>query len=406
MARTRSVRTPYTPVFARDVAPIFSQHCVECHRDGGIAPFSLTSYTSAKAHTTQIKPLVVEHVMPPWLPAPGCREFEGANRLSNDEISTIVRWIDGGAPEGEGALPSPPAGENAGWRLGEPDLVFTMSNTFTPPADKDVFRCFLLPYDLPSDLYVRAFDFRSSAHDCVHHGNLYVDPTFETRQFDSRDPASGWNYFDYGLGASPQLISGWGPGSRPLDLPAGVAYRIAAHTQMVLLVHYAAEGKSNCSDSTQVGVYLAKGTVDRLARQVSVYVSSSAIHIPAGARNEVTDRIVLDEDVDLLALSGHMHYIGRSITVDATRPGGGAECLLDIEQWDFHWSSLYKYMNPVALPAGTVLRVVGHYDNTDDNPHNPSYPPREVNGGATSLDEMCGADFVYTRRNERLNIQP
>ena len=87
--------------FTKDVAPIFYNRCVECHRIGEIAPMSLLSYQDARPWAKSIKEKVVARQMPPWLADPAQSHFENDRRLTESEIATIAAWADAGAPKGE-----------------------------------------------------------------------------------------------------------------------------------------------------------------------------------------------------------------------------------------------------------------------------------------------------------------
>ncbi|HEY7449879.1 MAG TPA: cytochrome c, partial [Vicinamibacterales bacterium] len=128
-------RTDTTDVtFSKDVAPILYENCVYCHRPGEIAPMSLLTYQNARPWARAIKQEVLQRRMPPWKADPHYGEFRNDKMLSEQQIQTLVRWVDGGATEGNPAdMPSPPEFAD-GWQIGTPDLVLTMAEPFTVPA--------------------------------------------------------------------------------------------------------------------------------------------------------------------------------------------------------------------------------------------------------------------------------
>src|SRR5262245_15414041 len=100
-----------TPTFTKDVAPIVFEHCAPCHRQGQATPFTLLSYADLQSRSDKIARVTRDHVMPPWLPAPGPPAFVGERRLRDDQIDTIQRWVSGGAPGGDpGDLRKTPSG--------------------------------------------------------------------------------------------------------------------------------------------------------------------------------------------------------------------------------------------------------------------------------------------------------
>jgi hypothetical protein len=117
--------------FNKDVAPIFLARCVKCHRKGEPAPMSLASYEEARPWARSIREKVLLREMPPWHADPRFGEFKNDRRLTQDEIDTIVAWVDGGAKQGD-----PDQGAVAlrlveGWNIGNPDLVLSMPQEIT-----------------------------------------------------------------------------------------------------------------------------------------------------------------------------------------------------------------------------------------------------------------------------------
>src|SRR5262249_33964662 len=143
---------PKRPTYARDVAPIVNTHCVSCHRQGAIAPFSLATYDEVQKKAGTIASVTKSRYMPPWHPEPGYGTFRDERRLSEREIAVLAAWKDAGTPEGDAKdLPTPPVFTTA-WELGEPDLVLTLPTKFdVPAAGRDIFRAFVLPHEFLED---------------------------------------------------------------------------------------------------------------------------------------------------------------------------------------------------------------------------------------------------------------
>lgn len=129
--RSRSARAPHA-VFSSQVVRIFQEHCQSCHHPGEVAPFSLMEYAESKLYSEAIKFNVERRYMPPWQPAPGVGKFIGERRLSEAEISTLVRWAKAGAPQGDPRLAPPPLLFSDRWTLGEPDLVLELERPTRP----------------------------------------------------------------------------------------------------------------------------------------------------------------------------------------------------------------------------------------------------------------------------------
>src|SRR5215467_12723166 len=115
LALPSSGRAQSAVTFSKDIAPILYDHCVSCHRPGEIAPFSLLTYDDARPQARALARATRERSMPPWKPEPGFGDFAGAARLTDRQIDTVQRWVDGGAMQGDpSTLPSARSSLRAG----------------------------------------------------------------------------------------------------------------------------------------------------------------------------------------------------------------------------------------------------------------------------------------------------
>jgi mono/diheme cytochrome c family protein len=407
--------------FSEHVAPIVFTRCATCHRPGQVAPFSLLTYEDARRHGTTIAEVTESHFMPPWKPDGGDIEFQGDRRLTQPQIETIQRWVAGGMPEGDrGRLPRAPSFD-AGWPLGEPDLVLSMPEPFVVPADgPDIYRNFVLPTKLSRDTWVKAVDFRPSAGGVVHHAAFLLDSTGEARQKDKADPLPGYGgVMGGGLTNGPAspaelvarargvaqtspaqaagraggggAIGGWAPGGGPKTLPDDLAYFVPAGADVVLSVHFHPTGKAE-REASKIALYFARRPPTKPFLIVTLPPYSGAfkgINIPPGATQyTVTDSFVLPADARAFAVSGHAHYLGKELTLTATVPGHATMTLFSISDWDINWQGTYFFKDYVSLPAGTRLDATIRYDNSAANVRNPFNPPQRVTFGEQSTNEM------------------
>jgi hypothetical protein len=403
-ARSRPLHA--VPTFNREVVRIFQQQCQSCHRPGGVAPFSLTTYDSAYEQRWLIAGQTATRKMPPWKPADGCGEFKAQRKLTDQQIITLAAWVRAGAPEGEPADLPPPLDFNDGWSLGEPDLVLEMPEVYTPPTNVDSFRLFPLPYVFPRDTYISAVDLQPGAREYVHHSLVHVDSSGQSDILDAADPQPGYDYMRVGIGFEASGFLGtWVPGQPPQAVPDGSSLKIPAGGKIVLEIHYHPHDGVIRSDRTKIGLYLTRKPIRKL--QQFAAINNPDFVIPAGASNhQITATWTIDRPMHLLAVGAHMHYIGRRMTVTATLPEGGERCLLTVNDWDPAWQGLYDLRESIALPAGTTLRVDGYYDNSSANERNPFSPPRDVKSGGLATDEMCIAYLTYTWDDDVVEIDP
>ncbi len=382
-------QTPVT--YARDIAPILRQNCVSCHRAGESGPFPLVTYEDAKKHARQIAAVTRRRFMPPWLPEPGYGDFDGARRLTDAEIRVIGEWANAGAPEGEESesVTLPPVPTD--WQLGPPDLVLSAAQPFSLPADgPDVFWNFVFSPALAAPRYVRAVEIRAGGKRLVHHANLIVDRMHSARKLEPK-PGAGFAGMDlniqYNVFDPPGHFLFWKPGSAPYVEPDGFAWRLQPGDDLILNAHLQPSGKPE-QVQPSVGLYFT----DKPPTQFPVLIQlehDGAINISAGAHDfPVSDDFRLPIDVDVLAVYPHAHYLGKLLEAWATLPDGKREWLIRIPDWDQNWQAVYRYKTPVLLPAGTLVSMRYHYDNSAANPRNPNQPPRRVMAGNNATDEM------------------
>ena len=404
-AKIRSVQHPLPPApssgptFSKEVVRIFQQHCQTCHHEGDIAPFSLTTYEESKPHALLIKLMTLSRQMPPWKPAQGCGDFKDERRLTDGEIDTIARWVDGGAPEGNRADLPQPLDFNGGWTLGEPDAVYKMPEPFIAPSGQDTYRCFTIPTELTSLKYVQAVHTRPGDRETVHHVITFVDTTGASARLDEQDPGPGYTCFGGPGFTLPSTLGGWAPGSRPLELPAGTAFQLPAGSRVVIQVHYHPHHGDPEPDQTEIGVYFAKEP-PKSTMIILPIVNTGFTIPPNNSSYEVPATWPFPlPPVKLWFVAPHMHLLGKTMKVTASRPNGVSECLIQIDDWDFNWQGSYMFEQPISIPSGTVLSLKATYDNSSGNPRNPNNPPKPVSWGEETTDEMCIAFVGLTLDN-------
>lgn len=385
-----------TVTYNRDIAPIVHAHCTNCHRDGEVAPFALASYGDVAKRAAWILEVVESRFMPPWRAKQGHGQFKGERHLTDGEVGLIKSWVSEGAPEGNPDDLPPLPKFASGWRLGQPDLVVRVPDAFEVPADgPDVFRNFAIKLDIRERIHVKAIEFQPGNRRVVHHALVLCDPSSRALERDASDPQSGYPSAATGveeLVRGAQYLDVWAPGVTSQPFPPGVALPVEPGSALVINVHYHPSGKPE-SDQSLVGLYLADES-EPISHPVFVdllfTVGSADIDIPPGARGQrVAADFTLPIDVKLLGVFPHMHYLGTEMKAQAIRPGGQEEPLIWIDEWDFNWQDKFVYSSPLELPKGTRLELEGWFDNSSDNPHNPSDPPRRVLFGEDSTDEMC-----------------
>ncbi|WP_152052501.1 alkyl hydroperoxide reductase [Tautonia marina] len=391
-----SSRVTYT----RDIAPILQARCLNCHREGQAAPFALATYEQAARRARQIVQVTQDRIMPPWIPGSGHERFVGDRRLTDRELDLLVDWAEGGRARGDEADLPPVPSFAEGWLLGQPDLIVRMPEPFTVPADgPDLFQNFVIPLDLDEDRLVAAIEFHPGNPRVAHHAVLFLDESGIARALDRASSGPGYPNFG-GPGFFPSgALGGWSVGNTPRTLPNGMGRYLKRGSDLVVQMHYHPTGKEE-TDQSEIGLFFvpkpASEALKEPAKLVgSIWLADYEIDLPAGANHvERSASYTLPRDVILVGVVPHMHLLGKAMTVTAILPDGQETTLIDIEHWNYNWQDEYYYERPFTLPAGTRLEVRAAFDNSAENPSNPSRPPRRVTWGDGTNDEMLFCFFL------------
>ncbi len=379
--------------YCRDIAPILERRCVSCHRPGQIGPFSLASYRSASGRAAAIAEAVEERRMPPWHADPRHGRFANDARLTDRERELIVGWARGGRLEGDPADLPAPVDRPDGWRISRPDLVISMPAPYNVPARGVVdYQTFEVDPGFREDRWVRAAEVRPGNREVVHHCNVFLKAPGGSGEVDPQGELES-----YCLAATT-------PGAPPLVLPAGMAKRIPAGWRIVFVVHYSPIGAPQ-TDRTSIGLVFADPAEVRKEVATNLLFDPD-LCIPAREADHRVERSRrFEADVLLVSMFPHMHVRGKSFRYEATFPDGRVETLLDVPRYDFHWQNRYELAEPLRLPAGTTLRCVAHYDNSDANPANPD-PDATVLAGKQSWEEMFNGYYDIALADQDLTRPP
>ena len=355
--------------WSKQVSRIIQEKCQDCHHPKTAAPFSLLTYDDAVNWAAMMKEVVLQRRMPPWHADPRFGHFREERRLSQDEIETIVGWINDGTPQGDSNDLPTPRDYPDGWRIGTPDLIVELPEEVTIPAKGTVpYLYFETPTNFKEDVYLQAAEARPGNRAVVHHIVMFYKAPGEKRG----------KLFE-------NWIDGAAPGNTPLQLAEGVGLRIPAGSTLVWQMHYTATGKVE-KDRSQYGFKFCKERPKHVARVASIM--NTRFRISAGDSNyRIESNFTLPQDVLVYSFSPHMHVRGKDFEYRAVYPDGKREILLSVPQYDFNWQSAYRLQAPLRLPAGTRIECTAHYDNSKGNPANPD-PTKAVTWGDQTWEEM------------------
>ena len=411
------------PNWHEDIAPLVAEHCVGCHQDGGIAPFAIPDYQTAKLWAPLIAENVAAGLMPPWhaVDTEECTHphgFVGDARLDDETIALFVDWDGLGAPEGDptNAADIP---EAPNLHLDNPTATLPMSGSLSIEAQGntlDFFHCLSFDPGLSEDVYMDAFEVIPGNPNIAHHVLVYLDEGAGSASWTDglRENCGGGSG-----GVNAKLIGGWVPGTLPQVFPEGVGVRIPAGSRLIFNYHYhATGGGAEVDDSTAIALRYSTQSPDWVGEFSLVGNENGAIQngqgnvdppflIPAGSTQHVEEMYYTVPDFPALAdvrlfnVGSHAHVIGTDIltTVEPSN-GDPSYCALQTPNWDFDWQRLYTYDVPIAeaprIHPGDIVRVRCTYNNSLSNPDlGPALAeqglsePVDVYLGEGSLDEMC-----------------
>jgi hypothetical protein len=334
-------------------------------------------------------------------------------------------------------------------RPGEKRMTLSMPAAYTPSAPNgtgtDDYRCFLLDPHLAKDAYLTGTFVQPGNADVVHHVILFSVPpdmVADAEALDAGVDGEGWTCFggsglrdDDGLNSAPWL-GAWAPGGKESVSAPGFGKLLAAGSRIIMQVHYnllAGPG----ADQSDTLLRLAPGTADitpletmllpapvempcrkkyadgplcdreasiadLIARVGGAGNTNNALYLLCGgkpvASNTTSCDRTINEPTTIRGVAGHMHLLGRSITIEVNPGTPEAKTILDIPIWDFD-NQANKPIKPVTVDYGDVVRVTCRHVQwlRDKLPSFEGIPDKYVVWGEGTTDEMCLGILTVTR---------
>jgi hypothetical protein len=421
---------------------------VTCHTDGGIAPFALDGFESASSVAKSLAAATRAGRMPPFPPGGESPKFTHELRLSSDEIAVISNWYWAGAPSGD--LNNAKRAASRAFPTVRADLSLNIGRAFQPDARlSDEYRCFILETNLTTDRFIAGYDIVPGNRQVVHHVLVYELPEnllADARALERAETDARGGYTCFGgprVGSGLQPIGAWAPGGAGVKFPPGTGAKLRARSKLVVQVHYnLANGAA--ADQTGVNLELAPEGAKLRALQNFAPVAPVEIACPGTTPSDATNpcsrqaayarvlqlnnsrgnqRRMAGRDLEMCSrvlesyrdpvdvsriatsceyfsparltifgLTGHMHYLGKSVKIEKLSPDGSKRVLLDIPRWDFHWQGFYWLQQPVTLERGDKVRISCVFDNSKANQpflNGERREPRYVVWGEGTDEEMC-----------------
>jgi mono/diheme cytochrome c family protein len=388
---------PAKPTFTKDVLPILQENCQTCHRPAGtnlsgmIAPMSLITYQEVRPWAKAISKAVDNKQMPPWHANEKTHGvFANERTLTQDEIATIVKWVEMRAPRGNPAdAPEPMEFSNTGWNFGEPDLVVDFPEPFFVPDDiQDLYKNItteITEEQMPSDRWIRSIEFKPGSevvHHIIGHANSKNNAGDETRG----------------------MLGGNAPGADQSEFPDGFGIQLHKGSHITFAMHYHKESGAGTGmyDSSQIGFqFHDEGAEVTHPIEIST-ISHGAFTIPPHHKKwKVGSSRTFHEDTLLLNMLPHMHLRGTEAIYTAFYPDGSSEQLLHVPAYDFNWQTGYDYEIMKDIPAGTRIEMEFWFDNSETQAEKGGFnPARAISFGGPTTDEMDLAWITIAPKKE------
>jgi len=412
--------TGAAPTFSKDVAPIFQAKCQSCHQPDSIAPMSLITYQQSRPWARSIKDRVARRQMPPWHidPSVGVQEFKNDMSLSDAQIETIVKWVDGGAPQGDpkDMPPAKPLVTNNEWQgvndgFGPPDLVIKSSEYTMPAVSQDIWYRPMNDIPLTEPRWVKMVEIRPTnlkSRKILHHSIAYLvlneDPdavNTGTATYGLSGPASREDL----LNRRPQLME-WAIGKGYDKFAEGTGKLVVPGEKISWDQHMHAVGEE-ITGGSEIGLWFYPKGQEPAKRSYLIGFTGlrerEFLDIPPNSVAYTEGFTVLKENTMITNFQPHFHLRGKAMKVEAIKPDGGREIVSYVGNFNFNWMTNYIYKDDAApiFPKGTIIQVSAWYDNTAANKDNPD-PEQWVGYGDRTVDEMAHAwmNVVYYTDDE------
>src|SRR5262245_56140299 len=400
---TPDARIPYT----KDVAKIFQKNCQECHRPGQIGPMPLLTFEDAEGWSAMIREVVADKRMPPWYADSKIGHFANDRSLPEKDRETLLSWIDQGCPKGDDKDMPPPVKFPTEWRIGKPDVIFTMEKEYSVPAKMPFlgvpYQYFVIETNFTEDMWIERAEARPGAPEVVHHIIAFVVPPRKSGEPDPPGPPLLPPIVAEARKAT--VLCGTAPGDMPTRLPAGYAKKVPKGAKIVLQLHYTPNGRAQTDRSSIALIFAKKPPTHQV---LTVPILNFQFKIPPGDANHLVESLgpwnpetkkrELDFDAQVISFMPHMHLRGKDFYIEAIYPDGKKEPLISIPRFNFNWQMMYLLAKPVDLPKGAKIHCVAHFDNSTGNASNPD-PSLTVGWGDQTWQEMMvgWTDFAVKR---------
>jgi len=376
--------------YSKDVAPVIAEKCADCHRDGGIAPFALNSHAMVQGWSPMIREVIRTKRMPPGQVDPHIGEYRNGMTLAFEDERKILDWIEAGSPRDANA-PDPLAQltwPDSVWMFDtEPDLIIEVPEQTIPPTGVIDYINVVVPIEIDRDRWVRASQYVAGDPRVLHHTlNFLIPPGADPRNSFTATPDPNAAY-----------IQAYVPGASPHVEPENTGGLLRKGSMLALQMHYTTFGQE-AVDNSRIGLWFYDDDnipTERMTGECACIFTDTWTNIPPYDPEFIqTASIMIEDDAHLHGFISHMHFRGKYMRFEAHLPDGSVQDLLNIADYNYNWQMTYEPVEPIFVPGGTKIHVIGAFDNSAQNPANPD-PSLSVGWGQQSWDEMFFGQVYY-----------
>lgn len=379
------------PTYAKEVSRIIQENCQICHQPGQIGPMSFTSYEEVRPWAPLIQLRVANREMPPYQydTDVGIQHLKNDWRMSQEDIDTVVAWVNAGSPFGnQEDLPPPKQYPDMDdWRfaeeLGQPDHTIKSTAWDVPAEGQDLWWKPIVDSGIDESRCIKAVETRPSAAaiGSTHHANSH---------FKVLDEDGNW--------VDGDRLSEFAIGKLGEKVPEGACRKIPANSMVEWEIHYFPDGNAVPNDQVTVGIWY-HDEEDEFVEEESYRQNLSAYFLSGGGGDYMIPphgKLMsqgfrsFDHPVRIDSWQPHMHLRGVAMSIEVFYPETGRkEVLSQTSNWTSAWNHSHTYEEGYQplIPAGATIILTGWYDNTANNPMNPD-PDQWVGAGQRTTDEM------------------
>jgi mono/diheme cytochrome c family protein len=393
------------------VGKIINENCVVCHREGGIGPMQFESYDQVRPWAPLIQLKVASREMPPYAydHGIGIQDLEGDWRLAQEEIDTIVAWVNQGSPLGDTDIVPPaadlpdPAAWNFAAQFGEPDKIISSVAIDIPANGNDLWHKHYVDTEMTTDRCIKAVQVkpRGDARAVVHHANSSVEALGDDGEYERYGQLT-----EYAMGKWGELM------------PEGVCRTLPANSRVSWDIHMfpggvgaTAQGQMIKDNVVEIGLWFHDedfiAETEPYKQDLKLYqmrdgYENGELIVPPNGYAMTQGFHSFDHPVRIDSFQPHGHLRMNAASLEIFYPETGrTEQISQVSKWSATWHHSHIYNPDVAplLPTGAVLVIKQWYDNTANNPNNPD-PDMWVVGGSRTGDEMSHAWIAVTHLDD------